>query len=253
MPLVGYHPWSLLCYDSTGMTKKHAEDRLRLGAANIRRAQARAERHGPPRPSPSATLILASAWPSSSQRSLPRRLKTVARYPTTTKKHGVANEPAKPTKLLDLAQNRERQRKPAFNNMPKRPKKWKNGEKFAGHVSRFTLHRGPLRRSVRDAFLLANQPRKPPKPGKIYRLSPRAPNSAKTKSHSHGLPILFLSVESAKSVVKFGPPHRGCRSRSRTKSGRYLTGTDATLSTASWYRPRLNWSPNSRCICCRNR
>ena len=80
MPLVGYHPWSLLCYGSPGMTKNHAKDRLRFGAANTRPSEARAEK-------PRAAQAIAShrLQPDSPRRrarsSGPclRRLQTIAR------------------------------------------------------------------------------------------------------------------------------------------------------------------------------
>ena len=62
VPLEDYHPHPILCYGPPGMTKHHARDGLRFGAANTCRSQTRAECHGPP-----STIALPRSYPKRSR------------------------------------------------------------------------------------------------------------------------------------------------------------------------------------------
>ena len=50
-----------------------------------------------------------------------------------------------------------------------------------------------------------------------------------------------------------GDKIQGWRSRFRTSSGKYFTGTGPGARTASWYLPRLKSLPSSRSTACRSR
>ena len=107
VPLVGYHLRALLCYGFAGMTKNHAKDRVRFGAANSRRSETHAERHGPPGQSHRAVLNPAHSRDRPRSSGPAALLQAFAGVFQNGKAFSLlGNEPTNPTKP-DLAQHRE--------------------------------------------------------------------------------------------------------------------------------------------------